>query len=300
METCQIHNLTAKRHRNPLREDPTRTGSLRNRFMREIRTRVRSLVGDVREYMVTNDVLGLNPRRSMFALNESPRQHEFRTDGEKVRIFIGWFEDRAEVRLFASADGKPWTLKHVGAAYDRGKTRAFLSTKRKEPAGSFESVMTSFLARNARKKAARRKRRIRSPAADRAEILAQRSFTDLKGVSAEMSKKIARILSEGVLEGQGASTIAAEMARQIRKLSETRAMTIARTEIIAAHAEGQLDQFQEIGVDSLNVDVEWSTAGDDRVCPQCEEMEGKIFTVDEARGLIPLHPNCRCAWIPAV
>src|SRR5690606_28972829 len=41
------------------------------------------------------------------------------------------------------------------------------------------------------------------------------------------------------------------------------------------------------------------TAGDDSVCELCGSLEGVIFTVEEARGLLPRHPNCRCAWIPA-
>ena len=45
--------------------------------------------------------------------------------------------------------------------------------------------------------------------------------------------------------------------------------------------------------------AEWSTAGDDRVCPLCGPLEGSVMTVKEARGLLPRHPNCRCAWIPA-
>ena len=36
-----------------------------------------------------------------------------------------------------------------------------------------------------------------------------------------------------------------------------------------------------------------------RVCPDCGGYEGEIFTVDEAEGIIPLHPNCRCCWIPS-
>jgi hypothetical protein len=74
---------------------------------------------------------------------------------------------------------------------------------------------------------------------------------------------------------------------------------IARTEIINAHAEGQLDSFDMLGVEEVGVVAEWATAGDDRVCEECASIEGELFTVDEARGMIPLHPNCRCAWIPA-
>lgn len=67
---------------------------------------------------------------------------------------------------------------------------------------------------------------------------------------------------------------------------------------IHAHSEGQLDAFEELGVKELGVKAEWSTAGDDRVCVECASMEGKVFSMEEARGLIPLHVACRCAWIP--
>lgn len=42
------------------------------------------------------------------------------------------------------------------------------------------------------------------------------------------------------------------------------------------------------------------TAGDDRVCPVCEDIsEGGPYTINKARKLIPAHPRCRCAFIPA-
>jgi hypothetical protein len=66
---------------------------------------------------------------------------------------------------------------------------------------------------------------------------------------------------------------------------------LARTEIVNAHAVGQLNAFRMLGLEELGVMAEWSTGGDDRVCPDCGALEGEIFTVDEAEGMIPLHPN---------
>jgi hypothetical protein len=45
--------------------------------------------------------------------------------------------------------------------------------------------------------------------------------------------------------------------------------------------------------------VEVLTAGDDLVCPECEEIaaDGPYY-IDEARSLIPAHPNCRCSFVP--
>lgn len=44
--------------------------------------------------------------------------------------------------------------------------------------------------------------------------------------------------------------------------------------------------------------VGWATAGDDYVCPECEALEDQVFTLQTARGMLPLHPNCRCALYP--
>ena len=42
------------------------------------------------------------------------------------------------------------------------------------------------------------------------------------------------------------------------------------------------------------------TAGDDKVCVICEEIAAEgPYSIEEAQGLLPAHPNCRCAWIPA-
>lgn len=68
---------------------------------------------------------------------------------------------------------------------------------------------------------------------------------------------------------------------------------------IRAHAEGQLDSFKTLGVEEVGVAVEWATANDDKVCPKCQSLEGIVLKIDEARGLLPRHPGCRCAWIPA-
>ena len=42
------------------------------------------------------------------------------------------------------------------------------------------------------------------------------------------------------------------------------------------------------------------TVGDDKVCAICESYEGVAYTLEEARALIPAHPNCRCSVVPLV
>jgi len=74
------------------------------------------------------------------------------------------------------------------------------------------------------------------------------------------------------------------------------AAPLARAAAFAdADADGQLDAFDGEGVGQ----VQWQTAGDARVCDQCAPREGAVYSLAEARGLLPHHPNCRCGWIPA-
>lgn len=77
---------------------------------------------------------------------------------------------------------------------------------------------------------------------------------------------------------------------------ESRPIMIARTETIRASNEGALIQFKEDNVER----VEWVATISLRTDPDCLELNGKIFEISEARGMIPLHPNCRCSWIPVI
>jgi hypothetical protein len=50
------------------------------------------------------------------------------------------------------------------------------------------------------------------------------------------------------------------------------------------------------GEEEVNV----QTAGDDKVCQACQAISNAgPYPIDEAMDLIPAHPNCRCAYVPA-
>ena len=129
------------------------------------------------------------------------------------------------------------------------------------------------------------------------ELIYTRAYNDLKGVTDAMDQNMSRVLANGLAAGQNPTQIASEMTKQVKKIGIVRARAIARTEIISAHAEGQLDAFEKLGVAEVGVMAEWVTGGDP--CELCAELEGVVMTVVEARGLIPRHPNCKCSWIPA-
>lgn len=90
------------------------------------------------------------------------------------------------------------------------------------------------------------------------------------------------------------------------RLLNQRALTIARTETIAAANEGQLelwDQALEKGLLLGNEQRVWIATPDDRTDPVCAEMDGQradlgepFMTPDGDEIMAPpVHPNCRCA-----
>jgi SPP1 gp7 family putative phage head morphogenesis protein len=317
--------LALNRGNNVLRSDPTRTTILRNQFEGELRKRIRAWMDDVYYFLVIQDALGLkgkgrNPFITLakpmtgadptalvansfgFYLNNPPPQvatkaFEFRTDPQKVIEFQLWLEQQRKARLITAIDplrpNQPWTAKYIQSAYKKGITKAFSQAKKSEALKGADVM--------AQKAAEFVKEAFAAPEAiTKIQLLATRSFEDLKGITADMAGKMNRILAQGLIDGDGPDKIAKAMFEEVDGITKRRAVLVTRTEIINAHAEGQLDTFDELNVEDVGLEAEWLTAGDDRVCPQCEDQEGKIFTIEEARGMIPLHPNCRCSWTPAL
>ncbi len=288
---------------NLLRMDPTGTLFIRESFVKEIRRRKNKLRRAILEWLVKEDKLGLKKLKNPI---RNAREFEFMSDPAKLTAFSAWLSIQLENDLLASASeilvsgvgfgGQtvvgPWTQKYIESAYKKGLINAYLEARRElspNDPNFIDQTQEEFL----------RSAFLAPERLSKVQLLALRAFEQLRGFSSQMGGQLNTILAQGMIDGKSVIQIAREMFEKIDGLTEARALMIARTEIIHAHAEGTLDSFEELGIDKVSMRVEWSTAGDDRVCPQCATMEGKVFTIDRARGKIPLHPNCRCAWIPS-
>lgn len=282
--------------RNPLRMDPTRTGIIRRGFCGDITRRMNNLRKACWKYVFEDDELGFDGP----ALTGNARRFVFETSDQKLKKFNRWFKKQVDEGVLevnpASGDpkgAKPWTAKYVDSAYKKGNLRAFVDVKgpkvdEKQPfyQGTKRQFLESSFGQPER--------------VEKLRLLYTRSFENLKGVTNEMSTKMSRVLADGMAHGKGAREIARELSKTVSGLTKERALRIARTEIVNAHAEGQLDSLEEMGIEEVGADVEFTTAGDGSVCGKCQSLEGEVYTIAEARGVIPVHPNCRCAWKPHV
>lgn len=227
---------------------------------------------------------------------------QFTTSADKLRQFQDWLRQQYAQTVTSPTDEQLWR-NYIDAGYRKGAGRAFDDAKAK-PRAVAASAPLSPGEDNSSRFAGTRDEFLRSTFAqpvsrERVELLASRTFNDLENVTDDLSARLGRSLADGLTQGQSPRELAREMSADL-DISQGRAELIARTEIIRAHSEGQLDSLKNMGVDEVGVQVEWLSTDDGRQCEDCASREGTTLTIDEARGLIPFHPQCRCAWAPVV
>lgn len=330
-------NAKRKVRVNPLKLDPTRTATLRRQFSQELSKRFDKIALAILDLIWKQDAFGLDPARRMIGmiaesnrvLNANPEscnqftgpdESQDDTDedakelfgplttfdatlntrwagiegAEKVKAFENWLKNLFATEVIGKTEEELFA-RYIKEGFEKGASRAFDDAKPKAVAAQssgnldfYEGNKDQFL-----------KSSFAQPVAvDKVKLLAGRSFTDLKNVTSDMSTKMVRVLTDGFVQGKGPKQIASDLVKVVG-LSKTRALLIARTEVVRSHAEGQLLALENLGVEEVGVAVEWSTTGDGKVCSLCKPLQGVILKLDEAKGLIPRHPNCRCAWVPS-
>lgn len=278
--------------KDPRRQvDPSRTKTLRRVFEREVTRRYRKVARAIVHLLTVEDAFGLKGVR-----NVDNQRFEFLSTVQQKEAFEKWLEkEMSDVVL----TGDYWE-EYIRQGYAKGAGRVFDDTRKVQRATAITPRQIGFM--EGSKQQFLLDAFGRPESIEKVQLLASRVFTDLKGVSNTVSTQLSRVLVDGLVQGQHPMIIAKNMVgpdSPLQKIGINRARMIARTEIIRSHAEGQLDGLEKLGVDKVGVMVEWSTAGDDRVCSLCMSLEGVVLKIKEARGILPRHTNCRCAFLPA-
>jgi HK97 family phage portal protein len=127
--------------------------------------------------------------------------------------------------------------------------------------------------------------------------LASRITWAAEEVGDETERLLSKELHEGFEAGEGMEVIARRIEGVFNGCRKNRAIRISRTETIMASNEGALYGYEQSGVVEK---VEFYTALDERTCEECSSMHGQEFVLAESHGVIPLHPMCRCTWLPVI
>jgi SPP1 gp7 family putative phage head morphogenesis protein len=228
--------------------------------------------------------------------NAQQPQPSFESHPERLKRFRAWLREQ----MGSTLAGDAVLEEYIRQSYTKGQQRGHQDAVKGRKASTAD-VISQIQGKGSSAKAAReefiRQQFSKRPTLEKVKLLAARTFTDLEGINGRMATRMQRILVEAMVQGKTPMQAAREMAREV-DIELPRALAITRTELVRAHAEGQLDALESLGVEEVAALVEWRTTGDSRVCEKCKPLDGKRLTLKEARGKLPVHPQCRCAWSP--
>ncbi len=83
------------------------------------------------------------------------------------------------------------------------------------------------------------------------------------------------------------------------------AITVGATAVVGIVADAFLNRVVDFGIALVSplIEAKFTTQGDDRVCVECQGLAQAdsgngpgIYTIAQARGIIPVHFGCRCSW----
>lgn len=140
------------------------------------------------------------------------------------------------------------------------------------------------------------------------EFLEHYTFNEINDAFEGLKTDLRQKLITGMQQGDNPKEVARALKNALDDY-ETDWGLIAITETARADAQGRLLELNDAG-------EKWavgSSAHDSRVCESCLELiDGKVIKIADTIGVsnygrkrdawlpvIPLHPRCRCVWLPA-
>ena len=125
------------------------------------------------------------------------------------------------------------------------------------------------------------------------EWIKLRSLTLAKSINKTTLEALRNELSLGFEAGESIQQLTKRIEGYFTENAKTRAELVSRSETIAASNEGALHRYELEGVDKS----EFYPSPD--ACEVCLPMAGEYVT-KESHNIIPVHPFCRCVWLPVI
>ena len=127
------------------------------------------------------------------------------------------------------------------------------------------------------------------------EWIKLRSLTLAKSINKTTLEALRTQLALGFEAGESIQQLTKRIEGYFTENAKTRAETISRTEVIAASNEAALHRYEKENVEKS----EFYPSPD--ACGVCLGIaQDPIYATKESHGIIPVHPNCRCKWLPVV
>lgn len=131
----------------------------------------------------------------------------------------------------------------------------------------------------------------------------------LKNLQEDAEEKVRDVIIEGSEQGKSIGEMQDEIVDKVEGMTEQRAETTARSELVKASNEGTEQALDEAGIESVMVDASidrqtcekgtfsWRSS-DNTEYTSCREWDGKTFDRENSPNIPRAsHPNCRCALL---
>ena len=114
----------------------------------------------------------------------------------------------------------------------------------------------------------------------------------IKGIDDTTREDLQGILSRG--DGKTIAELGQEISDYWDEASTSRGITIASTEMARAAAEAERDTYGRNGLEYVEL------VGCSLSCEKCAPLQGDRYKLEDAAGILPLHPRCYGYWSPVI
>jgi hypothetical protein len=279
--------------------DPTRTLAIRRRFARAMDMRWRKLREQIADALIRKDFFGLTGSQPQIVSHKAG----------KIQAFQFWLDSVLNAELLG--DRGAWMFPHIEQGYRAGVKHAATGSSdipRENVAAlavgavsELQGIVEAFSQQTVR-------------------IFSNGLIANVKPQTMHRLMRD-RIVKIGMVRSHMLVNHMTVMAHATATLDALEAAGVSQVGIIPEHlpvkiiTDAPRRRKRQLGMRELTriarrerrlerefpalVNVE--TAGDSKVCQVCQDIsEEGPYDIDEARGLIPAHLNCRCVFTPFV
>ena len=135
---------------------------------------------------------------------------------------------------------------------------------------------------------------------DTIDYVQKHAFELLQGYSRKKVEELRGRLGELFLLGQANKANVRSEVERILNIGRSKAEEITQTELSRAYNIGSMNRLYEYQrYMETHVQKYWhGFKYSERTCEVCREHIGEVFELDDDSFILPIHPRCRCVWIP--
>lgn len=283
-EQSACEQLASSRDLDAGAADPTQTKTIARSYASDLRGRLSKINATLRSAIRSDDILGLRetgPATELLAYDPVDPPDESRSGlARTVRSVTSWLDGELERGVLVVAEGQN---QYIRSAYDRGLRHAdrYLDTDVVEqlaeaPPAHRDDIHVEAI-----------------------ESLEVRNREELRGINDRLSQETSRELLDALESGAAATVAAGAISERVDKTGKHRVTQLSRTEVPRAHNLAVIRRVEQARGPGGRLQLVAETAGDRRMCAECDGRDGVVKTVEEWRGdHPPWHVNCRCALRP--